>query len=64
MAAMMMNIKAMLGIDIFNSYDMAIITKGSKKGIALLEKKVKTDKNRKLITLEEMRERNKDKVSG
>lgn len=64
MAAMMMNIKAMLGIDIFNSYDMAIITKGSKKGIALLGKKVKTDKNRKLITLEEMRERNKDKVSG
>ena len=38
MAAKMMNIRAMLGIDIFNFYDMAIITEGEKRGVALLKK--------------------------
>lgn len=38
MAAQMMNIRAMLGIDIFNFCDMAIITKGEKQGIALYRK--------------------------
>lgn len=37
MAAQMMNIKAMLGIDIFRHYDMAVFSKG-KRGIGLLEK--------------------------
>ena len=38
MAANMMDIRAMLGIDIFNLYDMAIITKGEKRGIGLYKK--------------------------
>ena len=38
MAAQMMNIWAMLGIDIYNFYDMAIITKGEKRGIGLYKK--------------------------
>lgn len=38
MAAQMMNIRAMLGIDIYNFYDMAIITKGEKRGIGLYKK--------------------------
>ena len=33
-----MNIRAMLGIDIFNFCDMAIIAKGKKQGIALYRK--------------------------
>ena len=37
-AAQMMNIRAMLGIDIFNHYDMAIITKGAERGIYLMGK--------------------------
>ena len=37
-AARMMNIRAMLGIDIFNIYDMAIINKGEKRGIILYKK--------------------------
>ena len=37
-AAQMMNIDAMLGIDIFNHYDMAIITRGSRRGIYLMGK--------------------------
>jgi hypothetical protein len=38
MAANMMNIRAMLGIDIFNVYDLAIINKGEKRGIGVFEK--------------------------
>ena len=38
MHAKMLGIRAILGIDIFNHYDMAIITKGAKRGIMLLEK--------------------------
>ena len=38
MHAKMLGIRAMLGIDIFNHYDMAIITRGAKRGIMLLEK--------------------------
>ena len=38
MAANMMNIRAMLGIDIYNFYDMAIITKGEKRGIGLYKR--------------------------
>jgi hypothetical protein len=38
MAANMMDIRAMLGIDIFNFYDMAIITKGERRGIELYKK--------------------------
>ena len=38
MAANMMNIRAMLGIDVFNFYDMAIITKGEKRGIGLYKR--------------------------
>ena len=38
MAAQMMNIRAMLGIDIYNFYDMAIITKGEKRGIGFYKK--------------------------
>ena len=38
MAARMMNIRAMLGIDIYNFYDMAIITKGERRGIELYKK--------------------------
>ena len=38
MAAKMMNIRAMLGIDIFNFYDIAIITKGEKRGIGLYKR--------------------------
>jgi hypothetical protein len=37
-AAKMMNIRAMLGIDIFNYYDIAIITLGVKRGIMLFDK--------------------------
>ena len=37
-AAKMMNIRAMLGIDIFNHYDMTIISKGEKRGICLMKK--------------------------
>ena len=37
-AAKMMKIGAMLGIDIFNHYDMAIISKGEKRGIFLMKK--------------------------
>lgn len=33
-----MNIRAMLGIDIFNVYDLAIINKGEKRGIGVFEK--------------------------
>lgn len=38
MHAQTMGIRAMLGIDIFDHYDMAIITKGNKRGITLIEK--------------------------
>ena len=38
MATNMMNIRAMLGIDIFNVYDLAIINKGEKRGIGVFEK--------------------------
>ena len=38
-AARGMGIKAMLGIDIFNDFDMAIITKGAKRGVVLIERK-------------------------
>ena len=38
MAAKMMNIHAMLGIDIFDYYDLVIYTKGEKRGVALLKK--------------------------
>ena len=37
-SALRMNIRAMLGIDIFDHYDLAVICKGAKRGIALLEK--------------------------
>ncbi len=37
-AARMMQIKAMMGIDIFNHYDMVIISKGEKRGIYLMKK--------------------------
>ena len=37
-AARSMGIDAMLGIDIFNSYDLFIAAKGAKRGIALLKK--------------------------
>jgi hypothetical protein len=37
-AARCMGIDAMLGIDIFNSYDLFIAAKGAKRGIALLKK--------------------------
>ena len=37
-AAEMMNIKAMLGIDIFKYYDLAIIAKGRGRGIYLMKK--------------------------
>lgn len=38
MAAQMMNIRAMLGIDIFKQYDLFIAAKGKRRGIAILEK--------------------------
>ena len=38
MAAQMMNIRAILGIDIFDHYDMDIVIKGEKSGIALHKK--------------------------
>ena len=38
MAANMMDIRAMLGMDIYNFYDIAIITKGEKRGIGLYKK--------------------------
>ena len=38
-AAAFMNIRAMLGIDIFNEFDMAILVKGAKRGIVLIERK-------------------------
>ena len=38
-AARGMGIKAMLGIDIFNEFDMAILVKGAKRGIVLIERK-------------------------
>ena len=38
MAEQMMNIRAMLGIDIFDHYDMDIVVKGEKSGIALHKK--------------------------
>ena len=36
--ARMTNIRAMLGIDIFDHYDMAVIAKGAKRGIYLMKK--------------------------
>ena len=38
-AARGMGIKAMLGIDIFNEFDMAILVKGAKRGVVLIERK-------------------------
>ena len=38
-AAAFMNIRAMLGIDIFNEFDMAILVKGAKRGVVLIERK-------------------------
>ena len=38
-AAEFMNIRAMLGIDIFNDFDMAILVTGAKRGIVLVERK-------------------------
>ena len=38
-AAAFMNIRAMLGIDIFNYFDMAILVKGAKRGVVLIERK-------------------------
>jgi hypothetical protein len=38
MAANMMDIRAMLGMDIYNFYDIAIITKGERCGIGLYKK--------------------------
>ena len=39
MAARMMNFRAILGIDIFQQYDLFIAARGKRRGIAILEKR-------------------------